>query len=450
MDPKPQQARSVLMISCAFPPTGGPGVQRVAKFAKYLPEFGWRPIVWCAQALPGLPRDDSLRAEIPSDVSIHTHPHDSAGQADGLLHRLQRGAVNRLGRLGLSLDSEGPHPDEFAPWFESSVEKLVALIAREHVAAIFSTFSPASNHCLGMALKQRTGLPWLADFRDLWTDDYRYPDASPKRRQLDRMLEKKFLTTADVVIGVTPSQTRILASAGGGGGGPFTTITNGYDAGDFSSALATRPDPNRFVLAHVGRLDRYRSYDALFHGLERFVGGLGEDRERFVFRIVGHAGSVARAKLKQTGVPYELVGYVGHAEAIGAMRSADALLLTVPTGPHADSVIPAKLFEYLAAQRSILTVGPRGGECDRIIRETRSGLSVPMDAAEIAAALGRIYAASCRGAAMCGCDRAMLTPFERRTLTGQLSELLDAVVPGRRATVPRAVRPAWEEVVCSR
>ncbi len=442
-------SRNVLMISCAFPPTGGPGVQRSLKFAKFLPQFGWRPIVWCAGPLAGLPRDDTLRAELPDDVSIHTHAHRPMTKPRGFLADFARRAAGRLGRSSRPKNVDAPHQDEFITWADSSMEPLLELIEREQVSAIYSTFSPASNHCLAMALKTQTGLPWLADFRDLWTDDYRYPKASAARCEADRELERRFLTMADVVIGVTPRQTKILAGAAGPNARTFETITNGFDAEDFSAgAIATTPT-SEFVLAHVGRLDQYRSYDALFDGLKRFLNNLGQDRSRFLFRVVGHAGSVARAKLQDAGVRCDYVDYVEHARAIHAMRSADALLLTVPTGPNAGSVIPAKLFEYLAAQRPILTVGPNGGACERIVAQTQAGLSAGVEADQIAAAIDRMYSASRKGQPMPGCLPQCLAPFERKTLTWRLADLLDRTVATTEPVAHDAPEAAKETLLCS-
>ncbi len=444
------RSRKVLMISCAFPPTGGPGVQRSAKFAKYLPAFGWRPIVWCAGPLAALPRDDSLLTDLPGEVAIHTHAYQPDSRPGGLLAGLTRRAAARIGWSRANRTSEVPYPDEFITWADSSVEPLLALIGREDVAAIYSTFSPASNHCLATSLKARTGLPWLADFRDLWTDDYRYPKTTPERSEADRQLESRFLTTADVIIGVTPSQTQILAGDQGGSTEKFETITNGFDAEDFAAPEATRRTGEPFVLAHVGRLDQYRSYGALFEGLQQFVEKLGAGRDRFLFRIVGHAGDAARAQLLNTAVRCEFTGYVSHGDAIREMRAADALLLTVPTGPNAASVIPAKLFEYLAAQRPILTVAPTGSECERIVNETRSGLTAGIEAGQIAAALHRMYSASSEGRPMPGCPTNNLAPYERKTLTGRLADLLDHVLaaPGTAAQESRILKD--EEMLCSR
>lgn len=424
--------QSCLMISFAFPPTGGPGVQRSAKFAKYLPEFGWRPIVWASSPISTLPSDSSLVDELPSDLIIHRHPepHRAFGQSaiagGGLWRRLKEriapGAPHTL--------DERRHPDEFIDWAMTSVQPLVSLIEHHRIAAIYSTFSPASNHCLAMDLKLRTGLPWVADFRDLWTDDYRYQAPSADWRAADRRMQKRFFEVADAVIGVTPRQTDILANHLYAKASKFETITNGFDPDDFTEAVSPPSEDGDFVLAHVGRLDRYRSPDALFQGLATFLDAIGPDRSRFVFRVVGHAGAAARERLDRMDVRTDYTGYLSHADAVRSMRQAHANLLMVPTGPNAGSVIPAKLFEYLAAERPILVVGPEGGECARIVEETESGLAVGFEVEAVSAALCRLFEAWRDGGPLAGCDRERLAPYDRKLLAGGLAAVLDRVYRG--------------------
>ena len=263
----------VLMIAAAFPPTGGPGVQRTAKFAKYLPKFGWRPIVWTVDRVDEFPRDVTLADDLPEEVVVHRSGRGGAVRA---MQRALRGSTgpsvrSRLARaLGWRLDrwtQRRSFPDAYARWARSSVRPLCRLVARQQVGAIYSTFSPPSDHLLGLALKRRTHLPWIADFRDLWTDDYRYDEPSPARARADRCLEQEILRAADVVIGVTKTQTEVLASRLPSSRAKFVTITNGFDPSDFSGLPETTNEEarnvGRFVLAYIGRLDHRRAVDGV-------------------------------------------------------------------------------------------------------------------------------------------------------------------------------------------
>ncbi len=443
-----EEPKRLLMVSAAFPPTGGSGVQRTVKFAKYLPRFGWLPQVWSLDRIPELPADPTLLDDLGPEVSIH--------RSDVGLRRRSwsRALIDSLGRTVLPpriasglkrclgpRSARRSFPDEFAGWADASIEPLVRLIEEQGVDAIYSTFSPPSNHLLAMALQKRSRLPWVADFRDLWTDDFRYRERSPGTRQADRDLEQRILETADAVIGVTPSQTQMLADRVPGHRRRFRTITNGYDPDDFRDLRKpTWVDDRTFVLSFVGRFERYRAHASLFAGLKRFVSGLGQDRDRFVFRVVGHADRVTRAAVRETGIRHDFVDYVSHGEAIREMAGADALLLSIETElPNTRTIIRAKVFEYLAAHRPILVVGPSGGESERIVRSCDAGLTVPFDEEAVAAAVQRLYTAWAHGQPIGGCDPSHLGRYNRVTLTGNLAAILDGLVGQAVAPIARNV-----------
>jgi glycosyltransferase involved in cell wall biosynthesis len=441
------------MVAAAFPPTGGPGVQRPAKFAKYLPRLGWRPIVWTLDRIDDLPSDPTLLDDLPIGVTVHRWGDDSGIRTMRRALRRHcegRGVASRFARAIdwrlCTWSARTLLPDDCVCWAKTSVGPLLRLIERDGVDAIYSTYSPASNHLLGLTLKRETNLPWLADFRDLWTDDYQYHEPSKRRRRAHRRLEQEIVEAADVVVGVTDRQTEILARRVPHARHKFVTITNGFDEDDFLDGADhhARIDPVRrdrgsgFVLTYVGRFDRWRTSEALLAGLERFVSTVGTRRDRFTFRVVGHANADVRRRLDTTGVRCVFTGYVSHREAIEEMRSADALLLNIPDGLNADSVITGKVFEYLAAQRPILVVGPQGSAGEALVRENEAGLTVSFDAGAVAQALEHLFSAWKAGMPLVGCTRARAEPFSRTKLTRKLATILDSLVNSNGA-VDRSV-----------
>ncbi len=272
------RSRRVLVIASAFPPTGGSGVQRTLKFVKYLPQSGWNPVVWTQECSSALPADETLLSDVPCGLPIHRSVGGNRAMPT-LMESIHR-CADKAGLLGAAakrLDwrlrtrhAGSPFPDECASWADASVRPLLRVIADVGIDVLYSTFSPASNHLLAMKVREATGLPWVADFRDLWTDDYRYREASAPVRSAHRRLEQEFLESADMVIGVSGRQRNILASHLPGHRDKFVTITNGFDPEDFDGCsdhaeVATKGD--RFVLAHVGRFDRWRTPDVFFEGL---------------------------------------------------------------------------------------------------------------------------------------------------------------------------------------
>ena len=450
--------RKVLMIAYAFPPTGGSGVQRTAKFAKYLPQFGWLPTVWTVDDADGLPRDETLCHDLPPEVTV------CAGASLGgvrAFRRSLRGFANaRAGEGWTALASRfvkavdwrlenwvtsNCFPDDCIGWARRSLGMLRTRLATENFDVIYSTYSPASNHWLALEIKKATGLPWVADFRDLWTQDCRYRSDSPTRRAAHRRLEKEFLETADAVVGVTPRQTEILCGFVPGQFEKFHTITNGFDPDDFNQLRTSRETKRKqFILSYVGRFDPSQTPDSWFNALRAFAGQIGPQREKFVLRMVGHVNRACKVRLQATGISCEFHEYMPHREAIQAMIDADALLLCAPRGPNGDTIIPAKMFEYLATGRPILAIGPPNSICARMVHEAKAGISADFDEQTIVAALRRMFDAWRGGTPMQGADAEDVVGFSRMELTGRLARLLDQLCEERSS----ATQSTDELLVC--
>lgn len=445
------------MISSAFPPVGGSGVQRPAKFAKYLARSGWRVIVWTAGRVPGLPQDERLVDDLPDSVERHSTPvFDPQGQAGALAHifsrplrswpRLLRAAEAACWRSGRAVQRllTWSVPDERAFWAWRSLSRLRRLVRESNVDVVFSTFSPASNHLLAYWLHRRERLPWVADFRDLWTDDCGYAARSRLHRRLDRQLEQRFLESAGAVIGVSPSQTRTLADHVPNQREKFHTITNGVDLEDFPAIgddgpCASTPS-DRFTLAFVGHVQSRCFSAAHVEGLARFARRTREWGGRFEFKIVGRFSEAQRRRFRDADVAPVVTGYVDHGRAIAEMAAAHVLLLPTALGNNGDSVIPAKLFEYLAAGRPILVTGDAHSEPWRIVSQLNAGLRADVNPAAIDAALTNLWRRWRHGVLPPGADRRRLPPYSREHLAAQLEEVFERVM--RPAANDAALSPA--------
>lgn len=424
--------RKVLMVSAAFPPIGGSGVQRSLKFARYLPQFGWRPIVWCLDEMNGLPTDATLLDELPASVErlpasslLYGGRHRPAGMLATWPQRLSRWSTAVKWRT--PADEPTPFPDEFAPLAAACVEPLIRRMETENIELIYATFSPPANLWLGLTLHEETGRPWVADFRDLWIDDCRYAESSPGLHARRRGFLLRVLESADAVIGVSESQTRILAKYLPGQARKFLTITNGFDPADFAAATPSRRPDGRFVLTHVGRLDRWRASGPFLKGIRKFVQEKSLPTESFELRLVGHVNREWQHEARGMGLPVACPGPVSHGEAIRYMQEADVLLLPLPEGPNAETVIAAKVFEYLAARRPILVVGPRGGETERVVRKAGAGLCVTHDETAIANALTELCKRIRNGDGAGAQVLPDLASFSRVELTRRLAERFDDV-----------------------
>jgi glycosyltransferase involved in cell wall biosynthesis len=453
----PSRERRVLMIAHAFPPAGGSGVQRTAKFAKYLPQFGWLPTVFAAEAPADLPRDDSLLADLPADLDrIVWDRFDTSKwprSAEQAMVRMTRWALGRRMAAGLGWRTRrlverfvlhGLVPDASALWALSALPQLRRLERQRAFDVIYSTYSPASNHLLAWRISRATGIPWVADFRDVWTQDFRYPFRhGPRwRRALDRSLERRMIAHARAVVAVTEPQTQLLRELATDRLERFVTIPSGVDTADFArhcdspgeGHCAERPDADVFRLSYVGRFCKGTIAPAFFEAVEALVRELGEDRERFELRLVGGVSSDLREGLIRCGVRCSETGYLPHADAIREMQAADALLLGIADGPNAETIMTGKVFEYLATGRPILAMGPENCVAMKLVESCRAGVVAPTRAPAIHAALRTLWKAWRSGEPIPGCAPEALAPHTRRNLTARLAALFEAVRTNRSPT----------------
>jgi len=431
-------------------------VQRALKFAKYLAREGWRPIVWSADYVPQLPVDDTLLSDLPAEVEHHhMHTWDPTRRIERIIAPLKRvtqgrpvllskidGVEWRLSRFARWLMARGL-PDDQVIWAVRSYPRLRRIIRRERVQAIYSTFSPASNHLLAWRLKRATGLPWVADFRDLWTDDCRYTGRW-WRRHLDRRLEKLFLRDADAVLATSDEQRDTLSARVPENRAKFHTITNGVDFEDFARLAAAgeagedETHRDKFNLTYVGQLRESQVTEDCFKGVLRFLDRYPHHRERFEFRVVGQISARLRKRVADMGLPMVATGYLPHDQALREMLRADLLLLPSLVGCNASAVIPGKVFEYLGSGRPILLIGEDDSTAARFINRLGGGICVPRDADAIAAALTTLWFAWREGALPGGCRRSDLAEYGRDALARRLGLVLERLIEpaGAPRTMP--------------
>jgi len=442
--------RTLLMISYYYPPLGGIGAQRSLKLARYLPRFGWRAIVVTPSVgsyaldpsldeigevirtrsweLPRLLRSVAGRLGPGAVPGAAAEPADSP-QIEG--HR----GLRKLVRTWLYI------PDPCVGWLPFARRAAFAAAARAD--AVFSTSSPATAHLAARAVARRRSLPWIADYRDLWTDaHYPFYD-SPLRLAIDRRLEGRVLADAQAVTTVSRPWRDTLAR---GQRDPerFRVIPNGFDPDDFAALSPPRrrpgaPSPEHpFVLLYAGLFyGRRQDPDPLFRALARLfeAGRLARDRVRV--RIYGAADPYVVDRVDRLGLGdvVQNLGFRPHAETLAAQREADALWLIVRDDPRSLGHVPGKLFEYIGAGRPILAQASERGEVARIVADSEAGVVVaPDDSPGLDAALLRLYRDEIAPAS----PEARLD-HSRERVAGRFAELLDSMI-GERRHLPAPIR----------
>lgn len=383
--------KKVLIITYYWPPTGGSGVQRWVKFAKYLPSLGWQPVIYTPENPEQLVRDESLEAEIPAGVEvIKTRISEPYGVYHKLVGRKgdEKGAgLNPINsqrkswkqRLMLWIRSNFFVPDPRRSWVKPSVKFLKDWLREHPVNIIVTTGPPHSMHLIGLGLHRATGIPWVADFRDPWTKMFFFKDLPmlPCVRRKQFRLEREVLDGASAVVSVSPPVRDDFAAATST---PVHLITNGFDAEDFASPLEPRAD-GEFRIVHTGLFASDGNPLLLWDELSRRCREDAGFASKLRIRLAGKVDPEISEAIREHGLADNLVllGYLSHKDSVAELRSADLVLLPLRQSPEYRKVLPGKIFECIASGRPVLGIGPEDSAAATLLRETGAGIMVDWD-----------------------------------------------------------------------
>jgi glycosyltransferase involved in cell wall biosynthesis len=391
--------KRVIIITYYWPPAGGSGVQRWLKYSKYLPEKGWKPIIYTPENPEYPVLDDSLTAEIHPDTAVIrrriTEPFSwykrLTGRKEsvniGFMRSEADGPESRKEKIARWIRGNVFIPDARLLWIYPSRRFLKKIIEEEKADAVISTGPPHSMHLIALGLKKKTGVPWLADFRDPWTGIDFYDDLllTSAADALHHRMERKVLQHADVVTTVSHQIKQELVKKGADGAKTFV-IPNGYDEQDLPDAgsIAAQASETRvetFTLLHSGSLVPSRNPVSLWKALALCCKKNDEFRRRLRIRLVGSVdGSVHQSLKAEDLLPnVEILPYKPHKEAFKELMRADVLLLLINRTANAEGFLSGKVFEYLLTGRPVLCVGPEKGEAAGLLRETAAGVSHAFD-----------------------------------------------------------------------
>ncbi|MBS0011950.1 MAG: glycosyltransferase family 4 protein [Bacteroidales bacterium] len=417
--------KKILIITYYWPPCGGAGVQRWLKFAKYLPEYGWEPIVITVDPdfahYPAI--DESLEKDINDSLKVYKTKAlnyfrpglaGKSGRSKDTAYSGNKGMNNRLARF---IRGNFFIPDPRRGWNSHAVKMASEIIRKEGIEYVISTSPPHSTQLIGLKLKTIfPEIKWICDLRDPWTDIYYYDKfhGTWPARIYDRRLENKVLRKADSIISVGDKLADLFSVKLQDRAKKITVITNGYDEQDFSS-LKKNP-PSTLTITYVGSLSDQYPVKSLIESLRK----LSDRGTEFKFRFIGVCPPGIKRKIT-SALPedsFYYLSYRSHREALTAMITSSVLLVLIPDNKHNKIIITGKLFEYLRTELPILAIGPKDGEAAGIISECKAGsIFGKEDIEDITAFLssGEInrinYTAPQR--------------YDRRKLTARLAELLD-------------------------
>ena len=437
--------KRVLVVTYYWPPSGGSGVQRWVKFAKYLPQEGWQPVIYTPENPEYTAIDHTLEAEIPHTVEIIrrpiTEPYNlyrklmgkgastdmktlTAGASGGAVTEISSGKKSFKQRLSLWIRGNLFVPDPRVGWVKPSVRFLKKYLAEHPVDVIVTTGPPHSMHLIGQRLHKELGIPWIPDFRDPWSRMYylkHLPMSARTWRRL-RSMEQSVLDDCSTVLAVTPlvqeefqAQTKT----------PVAMITNGYDGGDFEQAV--EPD-GFFNVVHTGLFAADGNPLNLWKALGIKAWADPDFKAALRLRLVGKVDSEVYAAIEEAGLKENVIdlGYRDHLTAVREQLAATVLVLPLRNDPEYRPILPGKLFEYLASRRPILGIGQEDGAMARVLADTGAGVTAGWDNLDaIRAFIDKAWEQFKAGGVPA--VKGDIDRFSRRSLTRELAALLERV-----------------------
>lgn len=373
-------AKRVLIVTYYWPPAGGPGVQRWLKFVKYLPEHDIEPIVYCPSNANYPIIDKSLEAEIPENLTILKQPIKEPYKLANLFSKqtktISKGIIKEKNkqslpeRLMLFIRGNFFIPDARKQWVKPSTNFLTTYIQDFNIDTVITTGPPHSLHLIGLKIKQKLEVNWIADFRDPWTTIgyHKQLKLTNFAKKQHKQLESKVLNHADQIVVTSPrTKTEFEAITNK----PITVITNGYD----QEKVEVNNLDEKFTLSHIGSLLSKRNPEILWQALSEIINNNDDFKRCFQLNLVGEVGEdIINSLGKYNLIDYlNKTGYVSHNEAVKFQKKSQVLLLIEINSEDTKAIIPGKLFEYMVSNRPILAIGPKGADISKLITETNTG-----------------------------------------------------------------------------
>lgn len=400
----------VLIITYYWPPSGGSGVQRWLKMSKYFPQNGWQPVIYTADDAEYPVEDRSLENDIAPETIVLkraiVEPYTFYKKFLGIKksEKIKAGFINegkkkKKWKENISLWIRGNFfiPDARCWWIKPSIKYLSKYLKNNPIDAIISTGPPHSMHLIAKALHKKFNIPWVADFRDPWTDIDFYKDLHLTKRadKKHHRLEKEVLTSANEVVTIGEHCAFGLKQIGNR---DIKIITNGYDfnTDDLKKEIKLT---EKFTLSHIGIIGENRNPEKFWEAMGELIQASerinqeskysGQDtfskrasfKDALNIRLIGQVDRKVVKSIEANGLKdyVDFIPYIPHNEVIEKQAESQVLLLFINKIPNAKSIITGKIFEYIVSGRPIFAVGPEDGDIATILKETQTGIIIDFD-----------------------------------------------------------------------
>jgi len=379
--------KKVLIITYYWPPMGGGGVQRWLKTSKYLREFGWEPVIFTADGAEIAMYDESLLSDIASGVEVIKAPiwepfdlyKRFIGQKEEKINPgfLQKKKGNSfLQDFSVWVRGNFFIPDAKKFWLNPAVKKLNSFLKDNKIDAIVSTGPPHTTHLIAQKVTSIFNIPWIADFRDPWTniDFYHQLKLTTWADRKHKRLEKKVLKEANIVVTVSKSWAKDLLSISEI---EPIVITNGFDPEDFLQVGKLSLD-KKFSITHIGSLNKDRNPFVFWEAINELIKEHSDFATDLEIKLIGPIDISVNEELETHNLRLKttLIDSLPHKDVLSHLIQSQVLLLPLNNVPNIDGVIPGKMYEYIGAKRPIICIGKEDGDAADIIHETQSGIVV--------------------------------------------------------------------------
>lgn len=446
--------KKVLVVTYAFPPMSVVGVYRTLKFCKFLPEFGWEPVVLTIKGGKDWSYDESLLSDLPPSMKVYrsrtfepliTYENfqQGRGKRSGIVEACagrspaQADSKSLFQRLRSYVAGWLSTPDKQALWLPFALAGGRKILREEEIDLIYTSSPPHSTHLIGYFLKRFSGLPWVADFRDPWTlnEYFQEKPTTPKMKQLETYLERLVINGCDHLVANTRSVAEAfrwkfnhLPLSG------ISIIPNGYDPEDFQGLEPHNFE--KFTITHLGSLYGRRQPIEFLKGLRLFLQRHPEAKQRLKVLFVGNIEEKILERMREFDLS-EVLECRPHQPRRQALRlavSSHLLLLILGGDPKAAGIIPAKLFEYLFTGKPILALVSEG-ETAEVIRSQDAGTVITSpDVEEVGLSIKQYYEDYLKGNRFQSRSNLReIEKYHRRHLTAELAEIFDSLVSGQSA-----------------
>lgn len=435
--------KKVLIITYYWPPSGGPGVQRILKFAKYLPNFGWEPVILTVKDGEYPETDESLMKDIRSDLKVYRVPTIeffnlfkiiSGKKKSGKIATYEllkdKKNLSPIGRLAQYIRINFFIPDARVGWTLTGVKAGIKIAKIEKPDLILSSSPPHSLQLIAYRLSRKLQLPWIADFRDPWTKAFN--DKAITRlslaEKINKNLELKVVQNADAVISVSNGFLELLPLRANS----YTkVIPNGYDSADF---IITKSVNKKFQITYTGFMAATQNPENLW----KAIAGLKKKHQELIeVHLYGFIDSSVQKSIQDYKVGHlvKFHNYVNHDQVINLIINSDLLILVIPRY-HGKGIQTGKLYEYMASGNYTLGFGDPQSEVANTIKECGAGDMISYDGDPSDLIIKQIQ--RWQEGIQHQPDFQKIARFERKNITRRLAQVFNEVIEQKDVYIPES------------